>query len=283
MKCPKCNQEIEDNSVFCEYCGEKILTTEKESEKIVENVTADNVAKPWYKRKWVLFSGIAAAVIIIAVITLNSLPVKAIMGDYFAVDRMGWKCYDKGDYDKAFDYWVKGTELKRHDYALELGMAYLMNSDFNGLRYPEFANKEVYEVFSKELKRRGYKLPDVDNALYYLKQKDDEVHYPSLYRWLGDCYFFGNHPGYSPNGELAAWYYNKIIQIDSIGNGGDTYIKMAILYSEGRLVPQDSYLEKLYYKRYKDWCHTHNYDYPELERIYDSIKKNGISSETVAE
>ena len=227
-----------------------------------------------------MFSGIAAVVIIITVITLNFLPVKAALGDPFAVNRMGWKCYSKGDYDKAFDYWVKGTELEWHDFAPELGMAYLMNSDFEGLDCP--VSPEVYEVFSNELMRRGYKLPDVDKALYYLKLKDDDVHYPSLYRWLGDCYFYGNHPGYSPNGELAAWYYNEIIQIDSIGNGGPEYIKMAILYSEGRLLPQNA-IEKYYYKKYKDWCHAHNYDYPELERIYDSIKRNGISSETVAE
>ena len=44
MKCPKCNQEIEDNSVFCEYCGEK--TEEKHSDKTqqdtYENVKTEN-------------------------------------------------------------------------------------------------------------------------------------------------------------------------------------------------------------------------------------------------
>lgn len=272
MICPKCNQENEDNSVFCEYCGEKISTAEKEHKKNIKKVTEDN--KPWYRHKWVLFSGIAAVVIIITVITLNFLPVKAALGDPFAVDRMGWKCYSKGDYDKAFDYWVKGTELEWHEYAPELGMAYLMNSDFEGLKYP--GSPEVYEVFSNELMRRGYKLPDVDKALYYLKLKDDDVHYPSLYRWLGDCYFYGNHPGYSPNGELAYWYYSQMSQIDS--SDAYPYIQMAILYSEGKLVPRDSYWGEHFYERYKDCCHT----CPEQERIYDSIMKSQMSIEEVA-
>lgn len=50
MKCPNCNREIENDSVFCEYCGTKI--------KIVVNNSTD---KP--KVKWVqLILGIIGVV-----------------------------------------------------------------------------------------------------------------------------------------------------------------------------------------------------------------------------
>ena len=50
MKCPNCNREIENDSVFCEYCGTKI--------KIVVNNSID---KP--KVKWVqLILGIIGVV-----------------------------------------------------------------------------------------------------------------------------------------------------------------------------------------------------------------------------
>ena len=32
MKCPKCKQEIDDNSVFCDYCGEKVIQTSTEEQ-----------------------------------------------------------------------------------------------------------------------------------------------------------------------------------------------------------------------------------------------------------
>lgn len=78
MKCPNCKQEIEDNSVFCEYCGEKI---EKEQSVDTPEVESDDTTtsqvdtKLWRKHKWVLPAGIVTgAVAVIIAIVLLVLP-----------------------------------------------------------------------------------------------------------------------------------------------------------------------------------------------------------------
>lgn len=48
MKCPKCNQEIDDDSVFCEYCGTKvepIATIQTNDKPSIENRVTDVVRK----------------------------------------------------------------------------------------------------------------------------------------------------------------------------------------------------------------------------------------------
>ena len=75
MKCPKCKQEIEDNSVFCEYCGEKI---EKEQSCDTPEVEKDDFTTPqiktgiWRKHKWMLPASITigAIAVIFAIVWL---------------------------------------------------------------------------------------------------------------------------------------------------------------------------------------------------------------------
>ena len=48
MKCPKCNQEIDDDSVFCDYCGAKIeqaRSAQPQGETHIEDRVAEMVRK----------------------------------------------------------------------------------------------------------------------------------------------------------------------------------------------------------------------------------------------
>ena len=86
MKCPKCNQEIEDDSVFCEYCGEKIKKQSKvELQEDCERVEQENnqqvlkTSKNKLKiKKWhiitaagVLFTGVFLAINILFPVSNN--------------------------------------------------------------------------------------------------------------------------------------------------------------------------------------------------------------------
>lgn len=79
MKCPKCNQEIEDNSIFCEYCGAKI-EKKQSSEKPVEKTEPhpkinSNVNKNNNNNKWIFYVGgaVLAVIVIIALVSINSI------------------------------------------------------------------------------------------------------------------------------------------------------------------------------------------------------------------
>ena len=69
MKCPKCNQEIEDGSVFCEHCGEKITQpsnqpfTEEKGTSFNKEQTPTKRPK---KRKIILL--ICIAIVLIAIV-----------------------------------------------------------------------------------------------------------------------------------------------------------------------------------------------------------------------
>ena len=73
MKCPNCNREIENNSVFCKYCGEKIsfVPTKTILSKFINSIvskiengyddvatlTPDIDAIPFGMRNWIQISG----------------------------------------------------------------------------------------------------------------------------------------------------------------------------------------------------------------------------------
>lgn len=76
MKCPNCNQEIDDNSVFCDYCGKKIAQTTQEQsfteKKDSEMALKSNTTVKQNKRKVSLLIGIVATLVVIAIIIILS-------------------------------------------------------------------------------------------------------------------------------------------------------------------------------------------------------------------
>lgn len=250
MKCPKCNQEIEDNSVFCEYCGEKILTVENELEKNVENVTADNVAKPWYKRKWVLPVGIALAVAIVAVVVLNTNYVKA----HWFHNADSWrelaeKHYYKGYYEKAD--WEYEMAMICGDYysAMILAGANLGPNKY-GWNRPDM---------SDYLRNTRSEWPDYRLGIEYLKRAyERRPAYAVPYAWLGDIYY-GDYSQGMRDIAKAVFYYEKAIEMTQRGDD----------QSQSRI---DEWQERL--KELNDiWEH----------RNYSSIENDEMAAEEVAE
>lgn len=78
MRCPKCNKEIEDSSVFCEHCGEKILHAPTEAPGTENNGFEDGKEKiPTRKPKnkkiaiWIVTTVVLAIVIFIIILLSN--------------------------------------------------------------------------------------------------------------------------------------------------------------------------------------------------------------------
>lgn len=250
MKCPKCGQETSDDSMFCEHCGAKM-------EKKLSQTT-----KPWWKRKWILFTGFGVVLIVIALIVFNTTSVQAAMGDYMAVDAMGERCYNEGNFEKAFDYFEEGTRLENHLHAREIGWACLRErDDWKG------------EFYIKGLERRGYQLPDVDRAFYYFQLAGfDEYDYAHLYKWLGDRYYSGTYPGFPANGESAIYYYEKILDMNyDFGGRLEACIRMAIIFLEGRQTAKNYGLAEKWYQKYCEMQSGSGYAHLPEKYTYDSI------------
>lgn len=71
MKCPKCNQNIDDNSIFCEYCGARIETNSTIEQNDIKSSPSKQT--PWWKQKWVIPVIIALAIVIILVSTVPTM------------------------------------------------------------------------------------------------------------------------------------------------------------------------------------------------------------------
>lgn len=78
MRCPKCNKEIEDSSVFCEHCGEKILHAPTEAPGTENNGFEDGKEKiPTRKPKnkkiaiWIVTTVVLAIAIFIIILLSN--------------------------------------------------------------------------------------------------------------------------------------------------------------------------------------------------------------------
>lgn len=100
MKCPKCNREIEDDSVFCEYCGEKIKKQSKvELQEDCERVEQENnqqvlkTSKNKLKiKKWHIITAAGVLFTVICFIILH-----AVRKNGFYRDAVGaWPSCQKG-------------------------------------------------------------------------------------------------------------------------------------------------------------------------------------------
>ena len=60
MKCPKCNEEIKDDSIICPNCGNRIEKREEEIEEKKED------------RKWGLVIGCSAIIAALIILSINS-------------------------------------------------------------------------------------------------------------------------------------------------------------------------------------------------------------------
>lgn len=209
MKCPKCNQEIEDDSIFCEYCGEKISTVEKETEKDVENETVENSVKPWYRRKWVLPTGIALVVAIVAIIVLNLTSVKALMGDAEANRIMGDKYYRQGKYDKAYISYLRAAGRDYYSTVV-FACAWLDCGKLKEL------NRSALSDYLRSIKCT---VPNCENGILYLEYAANIVAIPyddwdlfkkndlNINSLLGDIYA-GDYGLDCIDNEKALYYYD---------------------------------------------------------------------------
>lgn len=73
MKCPKCKQEIDDNSVFCDYCGEKIVQKTPERPVVEKKEPNENVPKK--KRKWLKPTLIGGGIVLAIGIVIGVLAI----------------------------------------------------------------------------------------------------------------------------------------------------------------------------------------------------------------
>lgn len=113
MKCPNCKQEIEDNSVFCEYCGEKIEEkySDKTQQDTCEKIKTKNMKhkpvdiKDKTKRKYIL---IAAGVLLLVLVFLIIHTVAANKASSFRRDVVGAWPFCQGS-SETF-YVIKNSE-----------------------------------------------------------------------------------------------------------------------------------------------------------------------------
>lgn len=213
MKCPKCNQEIEDGSVFCEYCGEKISSIEKEPEKDNDNEAADNIAKPWYRRKWALPTGIVLAVAIVSVIVINLTSVKALMGDAEANRIMGDKYYRQGKYGKSYVSYLRAAG--RDYYSTVVFACAWLDCD----KLKEL-NRSALSDYLRSVKCT---VPYCENGILYLKYAAEFDAIPvddwdliheidlNINSLLGDIYA-GNYGSDCIDEEKAMYYYDQARQ-----------------------------------------------------------------------
>ena len=73
MKCPNCKQEIDDNSVFCDYCGEKIVQKTPERPVVEKKEPNENVPKK--KRKWLKPTLIGGGIVLAIGIVIGVLAI----------------------------------------------------------------------------------------------------------------------------------------------------------------------------------------------------------------
>lgn len=218
MNCPNCKQEIEDNSVFCEYCGTKI-----EQEQLANTNEFDSVkssTKPWWKRKWVLPVSSVVLVAIVAVVLLNLTYIRAEwFFDAVATRKLADKYYDKGNYEKAdSDY---NMAQVRGDYysAVVLACAELGWENSATVQYSRpglIAYCKSRESDDDSRRYYGYKY-----GILFLERAVElggDLQDNQINHWLGDLYS-GDYGEWMTNKQKAIFYYQKALNNDP----SDTY------------------------------------------------------------
>ena len=130
MFCEKCGSKIEDDSLFCSVCGERVNRTEKKADSADDGIKSDNSAEPAAvqiapaknRKKIAVIAVAAAAVIAIAValiFIINNISKTIDLNKYVEVEFSGYDGYGKAsahldtdriykDYEKKFDNLLYG-------------------------------------------------------------------------------------------------------------------------------------------------------------------------------
>jgi len=102
MYCKKCGAKIEEESKYCENCGEEVIKIEEESEKVNKDSSIKKVAKEVGKVAATAVGGVA--------LDFSSKAAKKVLNDSKVVDKMSDKegkeavkfLKNKGIIDKSF-------------------------------------------------------------------------------------------------------------------------------------------------------------------------------------
>lgn len=159
MKCPNCGAKMPENSLYCEHCGEDIHIVpdfepelELNIEQIISGITeeafeeakgAADKRKPASKHILKVVLCIVAVILLLAGGCLGIL-----FYQYQSLEYQVGKakqCVERGQYDKAVDYYNRALELDQESIALKFALAEVYFLKNNKIEYEYLLRSIVHD------------------------------------------------------------------------------------------------------------------------------------------
>ena len=175
--CPKCNKQLEDGSLFCDACGEKIVAQQAPA---VESAPAA-AAKPALDVKKIAILGGAAVAVVLVLVLLGSLIFGGGKPDYALYIKDGELQYS--NFDKVIEvtdnlYGEAGNQ-QLSGMGTRLGYYSLLTDDGNKLFYIDKISNGEYTLYCRDIKNPKNEPIKIDTNIsgYMVNQKGDLVTY----------------------------------------------------------------------------------------------------------
>lgn len=227
MKCPNCGNEMTENALYCEHCGEDIHIVpdfvpdiDLNLDAFIEGITKEMQKEP-IKEKSQKPVIIGSIVITIFILCLGMLGIRFFWQNSDAYQiKQAEKCVAQAQYDKAIIYYERALELLPGDIPLKFALAevYFLKNDKT--EYESLLRNIISDdaVNTQQLESAYGKLI----AIYRAKGEYDRIHellLSSANESVMDTYkdYIANPPEFS----LKTGYYTSVqpLKITALGKG----------------------------------------------------------------